>query len=232
MVERAWRLQEFRQPVRCPTCGLWQALSPTTVPSWDANCEACFRHSSVLSAYADGALWRKVSDLKGRFLEDRWDDAAERELRAASDELGTAHECECGAHFTLAARPRCRRCTTVLSDTFFRFVTNVLLREDDADLERLKTNVNRCARSPNEVVSKAIFGDSVRTLAYHRTAFGEDAVRVVLDNLSPAAMRELASAAIAAVHHTRMILPDAPLRSLALLEGIDPRRTGKATDLP
>ena len=123
---RYWALITQRHPVRCQACGLWQGLSPTASgfdPSgWDANCNQCFRSATVLSAYEQRGLYGTLTNLRERFKRGEWSNDDEAALEAFAD----AHDwpqCTCGGWFTPVARPRCRRCTTQLSDSFFSFVS-------------------------------------------------------------------------------------------------------------
>jgi hypothetical protein len=235
-VERERRLRTFRHPVRCGRCGLWQALSPTPTglmsPPWDGNCDSCFRHRPLVNGYESRELWSRLHDLKRHFLDGEWSDGFEAELTTLDTEVADRPTCECGGEFSLAARPRCRRCTAVMDDSFFSVVMGVASTYSPSDGADWAARLNMAALRPDESGSKAFLGDAARWLARRYGEGGMDAVTEVTEQLTPEALRHVLAFAAAGLAHTQRVLPDAPLRDPSALDGVDPKRTGGPEQLP
>lgn len=235
-VERYWRLRTSRHPVRCERCGLWQALSPTPnglmSPPWDGNCDSCFRHRPLVNGYESRELWTRLHDLKRLFLDGEWSETLDAELAELDAEIDHRPTCDCGGHFSLAARPRCRRCTTVLSDSFFSVVMRVANTYAPADGADWAARLNMAALRPDESGSKAFLGDAARWLAHRYSDGGMDAVVEVTGRLTREALQQVLPFAAAGLAHTQRTLADAPLRDPTILDGIDPARMGGPEDLP
>ena len=130
--DRYRRLVSLGGPRQGPVCGLGMQLRPKArgmgAGTWEVCCVSCHRVSiSGLSvARAEQAQgYQAVEALEGDYLRGRINDEGLEEAihRLAGEDDGVIlpARCECGGHYSVAAKPRCARCASVLLDTYFYY---------------------------------------------------------------------------------------------------------------
>jgi hypothetical protein len=114
-------------PIDCPSCGGACCVSPKArgmgAGSWEACCTACSQFT-VLSGYTHKREYDAIMAAEQILLfDERSDQWRGPMIEVARTVDGTLPEraCACGAHFSVAAKPRCPRCRAVLMDTFFHY---------------------------------------------------------------------------------------------------------------
>ena len=124
---RYLRLSTVGLPVVCPSCGGPCLLSAKArgmgAGNWETCCTACDRFT-FLSGYERDSDYQRVLAAEGVFLRDGRTDgwiAQIVELARTADRNLRDRSCACGGRFSLAAKPRCPHCKTVLLDSFFHY---------------------------------------------------------------------------------------------------------------
>ena len=123
---RYWDLMTVAFPVECPQCKKKVGLFPKAIGmgagNWEVNCSDC-HHASYqgLSGYTDESAYGKLEELRENYLIGKLDrlDAQVHELANLYDSKLPEQKCNCGGHFSLAAKPRCIYCNAVLIDSYF-----------------------------------------------------------------------------------------------------------------
>lgn len=126
------RLISLGGPRQCLVCGLEMRLRMKATGmgagTWEVCCVSCHRValyglSVVDPEQAQG--YQAVEALEGDYLRDRISDEGLEEsihrLAEAYDGVIRPVRCKCGGHFSVAAKPRCARCASVLLDTYFYY---------------------------------------------------------------------------------------------------------------
>jgi len=96
--------------------------------SWEIQCTECPRILfGELSGYDPGtaAAYVKLSQLRQKFVDSNDLGLVEAEISALSqdyDSFLTSRHCDCGATFSIAAKPRCPDCSTVVFESYFHYV--------------------------------------------------------------------------------------------------------------
>lgn len=124
---RYMSLITVRRQVTCPGCGSdenWLSQKSSGFsPSFELCCTQCDEVSRGLSPY-EAPVTGPLSDLQHDFVlgrnVERIDSAIERLSREHRERRGE-ERCKCGGSFSIAAKPRCHRCRSVLADTFFHY---------------------------------------------------------------------------------------------------------------
>jgi len=117
-------------PIQCPKCGseknsLWPKFIGHS-PNYEASCNRCHRvNHNALDPYANRKavtkLLRHAENFSlGKHAENL--DQIVRDLAEQYDPLIIQSQCLCGGRFSVGAKPRCRRCRTVIFDSYFHFV--------------------------------------------------------------------------------------------------------------
>jgi len=104
----------------CPKATGW---SPSV---WEMNCVACYRVNLAFDAYRPEhkSVTRQLREAFDDFLTaSKLDelDARINELARCFDPLIENRECECGAVFSIAAKPRCKQCGEIIFDSYFHY---------------------------------------------------------------------------------------------------------------
>ncbi len=123
-------------PVRCPECGceenfLWPKLQGHS-PELEASCDRCARvNYSAFDPYAHEDVANEIQRLSDLFrLGKHPENLAElvQELARQHDHLIRPRECRCGGRFSLSAKPRCRNCRAIVSDSYFHYASEAPAR--------------------------------------------------------------------------------------------------------
>jgi hypothetical protein len=114
--------------VTCPNCGSNENyLSQKGTghsPSFELCCTQCDKVSARINPYVESSLWGRLSDLQQDFMLgrelDRIGPAIDKLSQEYAGRIGATH-CSCGGSLTIAAKPRCHRCRSILADTSFHY---------------------------------------------------------------------------------------------------------------
>ncbi len=139
--DRYKRLLSLGGPRQCPVCGFGMRLRLKAggmgAGIWEVSCTTCYRvNYDGISAYRmeQELGYNAVSALEtayetGQVGDEELEEAIGR-LAKVYDATIRPTQCECDGHFSLAAKPRCARCASVLLDTYFCYAwspeTNVV----------------------------------------------------------------------------------------------------------
>lgn len=107
---------------RCPNCGLlalYCRKGGGHSPAWEVHCDRCSEATVGFDPYRGSSdLWYKLVELSEQFIKEEWSEekvlAEVQELADKFDSGLFAIDCKCGGRFSLAACPRCRRCSQFL----------------------------------------------------------------------------------------------------------------------
>ena len=125
-------LMTLAHPITCPQCSAQLAMNPKAIGmgagSWEVQCAACSRFlCGGVSGYdtRTAPAYRRLSELRRQFVDTG-------DLASVADEILTLardcdatfsdRRCECGAQFSIAAKPRCPACSAVAFDSYFHYV--------------------------------------------------------------------------------------------------------------
>jgi hypothetical protein len=116
-------------PVQCPTCAGDAQLYPKATGwapyDWEMNCDQCDNFIVAgFNAYTHPEITEQLEELFDNFLyANHLDnlDGAIADLAGQYDYLVTDSKCTCGGNFSIKAKPRCKRCRSILFDTYFHY---------------------------------------------------------------------------------------------------------------
>jgi hypothetical protein len=125
-------LMTLAHPVDCPNCGVALAMNPKAIGmgagSWEIQCVQC---PSILFGGLSGydprtaPAYQRLSHLRNEFVDSGDLHSGELEVLALAQQYDSVLKrtrCECGASFSIAAKPRCPDCKAVVFQTFFHYV--------------------------------------------------------------------------------------------------------------
>ena len=125
-------LMTLAYPLVCPACGTQLAMNPKAIGmgagSWEVQCTACSRIlSGGISGYNQqtALAYNQLTTLRRRFVESGNLGLVEEEVIAVAREYDPSLKrplCDCGASFSIAAKPRCPACGAVAFDSYFHYV--------------------------------------------------------------------------------------------------------------
>ena len=123
---RYWNLMTVGLPVECPQCKRRVGLFPKAIGmgagNWEVNCSDCHNASyQGLSGYTHDLAYSQLEELREQYLIGKVEDIDTQNQKLANlyDSKLPWQKCDCGGHFSLAAKPRCIYCNAVLIDSYF-----------------------------------------------------------------------------------------------------------------
>ncbi|MBB6050566.1 hypothetical protein [Armatimonas rosea] len=118
-------------PITCPLCGMQLAMNPKAIGmgagSWEVQCTECWQACEGVSGYDSrtALAYKQLSELREQFVNTGDITLVEDDiLKLAHDYDVTFQDrhCDCGAPFSIAAKPRCPVCSAIVFNSYFHYV--------------------------------------------------------------------------------------------------------------
>ena len=129
---RYFNLISHGRIIKCKVCGaenrLYLKAAQMTPHIWEMNCIQChnvnYQAIDAYTRYGDD-LAKELQSMKKEYLCSSEKEVLDR-INTRIDFLASQYDdfgkCECGGFFSIKAKPRCKECDCIISDSFFHYV--------------------------------------------------------------------------------------------------------------